>query len=102
MHVLVTCKYKNDPMKNNREKVATPFSSYNITRISNIRQKSPITFIRANIHLRSRSFSWQIIEIYRKMYSNTKVSQPYTHFIFINIKTGINGFYKDESSFSHY
>ena len=26
MHVLVTCKYKNDQIKNNREKVATPFS----------------------------------------------------------------------------
>ena len=27
MHVLVTCKYKNDWIKNNQEKVETPFSS---------------------------------------------------------------------------
>ena len=26
MHVLVTCKYKKDRSKNNREKVETPFS----------------------------------------------------------------------------
>ena len=26
MHVLVTCKYKKDPIKNNREKVETSFS----------------------------------------------------------------------------
>ena len=26
MHVLVTCKYKKDRIKNNREKVETPFS----------------------------------------------------------------------------
>ena len=26
MHVLVTCQYKNDPIKSNREKVETPFS----------------------------------------------------------------------------
>ena len=25
MHVLVTCKYKKDPIKNNREKVETSF-----------------------------------------------------------------------------
>ena len=26
MHVLVTCKYKKDRIKNNQEKMATPFS----------------------------------------------------------------------------
>ena len=26
MHVLITCKYKKDRIKNNREKVETPFS----------------------------------------------------------------------------
>ena len=26
MYVIITCKYENDPIKNNREKVATPFS----------------------------------------------------------------------------
>ena len=28
MHVLVTCKYKKDPIKNNREKVETSFFSH--------------------------------------------------------------------------
>ena len=28
MHVLVTCKYKKDRIKNNREKVATSFSPF--------------------------------------------------------------------------
>ena len=27
MHVLITCKYKKDRIKSNREKVETPFSS---------------------------------------------------------------------------
>ena len=27
MHVIVTCKYEKDGMKNSREKVATPFLS---------------------------------------------------------------------------
>ena len=26
MYIIVTCKYENDPIKNNREKLATPFS----------------------------------------------------------------------------
>ena len=26
MYVIITCKYEKDPIKNNREKVATPFS----------------------------------------------------------------------------
>ena len=26
MYVIITCKYENGPIKNNREKVATPFS----------------------------------------------------------------------------
>ena len=26
MYVLITCKYKKDPIKSNREKVVTPFS----------------------------------------------------------------------------
>ena len=25
MYVIITCKYEKDPIKNNREKVATPF-----------------------------------------------------------------------------
>ena len=29
MHVLVTCKFEKDRMKNSREKVATPFLHYN-------------------------------------------------------------------------
>ena len=29
MYVIVTCKYEKDPIKNSREKVATPFSPYN-------------------------------------------------------------------------
>ena len=29
MYVIITCKYEKDPIKNNREKVATPFSNYN-------------------------------------------------------------------------
>ena len=28
MHVLITCKYKKDRIKNNREKVATSFSPF--------------------------------------------------------------------------
>ena len=28
MYVIVTCKYEIDPIKNSREKVATPFSHY--------------------------------------------------------------------------
>ena len=30
MHVLVTCKYKKDPIKNNREKVETSFSPLSV------------------------------------------------------------------------
>ena len=29
MYVIITCKYEKNPIMNNREKVATPFSNYN-------------------------------------------------------------------------
>ena len=29
MYAIITCKYEKDPIKNNREKVATQFSNYN-------------------------------------------------------------------------
>ena len=31
MHVIITCKYEKDQIKNSREKVATPFSSINLS-----------------------------------------------------------------------
>ena len=33
MYVIVTCKYEMDPIKNHREKVATPFTHYKSMRI---------------------------------------------------------------------